>query len=802
MKRHSACPKRFAMPQSTRPSQPAALRHRTATQWGVYDVAVSNGTINGISPIELDPNPSALGAGLVDGVQHPLRVSQPAIRRGWLNNPQSRDRTNRGADDFVAVPWDEALELAGGELQRVITERGNNGIFAGSYGWASAGRFHHAQSHLHRFLNRIGGCVRATNSYSTAAAQVILPHVIAHWHEMELQQTTLRDIATHSDLVVSFGGMPLRNSQVAYGGITEHQTGPMLTQAAQRGAEFVSISPIAADMPANLQAQWLPARPGTDVAIMLGLAHVLATENLLNRDFLRSHTLGYDSFEKYLLGSSDGQPKDPHWAANISGLSATSIITLARTMASKRTFVNAAWALQRAQHGEQPYWMLVTLAAMLGQVGLPGGGVGFGYAAEGFVGSDWRRFNWAAMSKGRNPTGTAIPVARITEMLENPGAPFDYNGTRSNYPDIDLIYWAGGNPFHHHQDLNRLRKAWQKPSTVIVNEPWWTPIARHADIVFPATTPLEREDICASSHDPYAHVMQQAISPYAEARSDYEIFSGLAKAVGVFAEYTEGKTPREWLRNMWQRSEKTARQEGFELPSFDSFWQEGTYKLPDKPATEDWLAAFRADPVANPLGTPSGKLEIYSATIAAFNYDNCPGHPTWLEPFERLGGDNAGPAQLHLVSNQPQHRLHSQFDHSAHAQKEKVAGRERLRIHPDTAKTRGITAGSTVRVFNQRGACLAGVAFSSQLHPEVVELPTGAWFDPWLDDPDHTANSADATPLELAGNPNVLTADIGTSKLAQGPSAHTCLVEVEPYSGDAPLPRSYTPPKVIDDTRS
>ena len=280
--------------------------------------------------------------------------------------------------------------------------------------------------------------------------------------------------------------------------------------------------------------------------------------------------------------------------------------------------------------------------------------------------------------------------------------------------------------------------------------------------------------------------MQQAIAPEADARSDYEIFTGLASALGVLEEFTEGRTPRDWMRNMWERSSATATRDGFELPSFDSFWQEGVYKLPDKPATGDWLAGFRADPVANPLGTPSGKIEIYSSAVAGFGYADCPGHATWLEPFERLGGAGDSPVHLHLVSNQPKHRLHSQFDHSAHAQKEKVAGRERLRIHPDAARTRGISEGCTVRVFNDRGACLAGVEFSSQLHPEVVELPTGAWFDPWLD--------ADGQALELAGNPNVLTRDVGTSKLAQGPSAHTCLVEVALYEGDAPAPRVYQPP--------
>ena len=242
-------------------------------------------------------------------------------------------------------------------------------------------------------------------------------------------------------------------------------------------------------------------------------------------------------------------------------------------MAGKRTLITAAWSLQRAQHGEQPYWMVVTLAAMLGQVGLPGGGFGFGYGAEGFVGSHWRRFNWATLSKGRNPTAFAIPVARIADLLLNPGDTVHYNGHDIVYPDIRLIYWAGGNPFHHHQDLNRLVQGWRKPDTVIVNEPWWTPTAQWADIVFPATTALERRDICASSHDPYAHVMEQVIEPQHEARSDHEIFKGLAEVLGLAAEFGEGRSEEQWLAHMWQRSAAQAEKAGFELPAFDQFVQ-------------------------------------------------------------------------------------------------------------------------------------------------------------------------------------------------------------------------------------
>ncbi|MEM7220573.1 MAG: molybdopterin-dependent oxidoreductase, partial [Pseudomonadota bacterium] len=627
---------------------------RTATQWGVYDVDVSADRISAVAPLALDPDPSPLGDALLDGVQHPLRVARPAVRKGWLQareqgRPTATSGYDRGREPFVEVPWDEASELAASELARVVDEHGNKSIFGGSYGWASAGRFHHAQSQLHRFLNLLGGCTRTYNSYSTAAAQVILPRVIAYWHEMEVQQASWGEIAQGAELVVSFGGMPLRNSQVAYGGITTHQTMPGMRAAAAAGVRFVVISPIADDVPDWLDARHLAIRPGTDVALMLALAYVLVDEERLDRNFLATHSVGFERFEPYLRGNSDGVAKTPAWASAICGIAAEDIVWLARELAGRRTFMNAAWSLQRAHHGEQPYWALVTLAAMLGELGQRGRGVGFGYAAEGFVGSDTRRFAWAAHPKGRNPTGFAVPVARIAEVLENPGAPLNYDGRVLTCPDIRLIYWAGGNPFHHHQDLNRLRRAWARPDTVIVNEPWWTPVARHADIVLPATTPLEREDICASSHDDYAHAMQAALPVQGDAKSDFEIFCALSDRLGLLDEFSAGRTPREWLRNMWERSAERAEEEGFELPSFDVFWQEGLYQLPDKERPADWLAAWRADPAAHPLTTPSGRVEIFSAAIAAMDHDDCPPHPAWLEPFERLGASGTPPGALHLV---------------------------------------------------------------------------------------------------------------------------------------------------------
>ena len=293
-------------------------------------------------------------------------------------------------------------------------------------------------------------------------------------------------------------------------------------------------------------------------------------------------------------------------------------------------------------------------------------------------------------------------------MLLNPGEPFDYNGQRLRYPDIRLIYWCGGNPFHHHQDLNRLVEAWQRPETIIVHEPWWNPQARYADIVLPATTSLERNDIGWQPADPTVFAMAQAIPPVGEARNDYDIFSGLADRLGFKDGFTEGRLEKDWLQHLYDRFRSQFVREGIELPPFDAFWRAGHITLPTEGEEKVLLARFREDPVAHPLPTPSGRIEIFSETIAGFGYDDCPGHPAWIEPAEWLGGETAGRFPLHLISNQPTTRLHSQHDPGAVSVANKVQGREPILIHPATAAARGIEDGTVVRVYNDRGACLAG----------------------------------------------------------------------------------------------
>jgi biotin/methionine sulfoxide reductase len=690
------------------------------------------------------------------------------------------------------VSWATATDLLARELRRVYAGPGAEAVYGGSYGWSSAGRFHHAQSQLHRFFNVIGGCTRSVNSYSLGSSEVILPHVVGTTAEVLRRATTWKAILEHTELVVAFGGMNPKNAWVSPGGVTRHTLVPALAAAAERGLEFELFSPLRSDLPPGLRTTWRAIVPGTDVAAMLGLAFVLLDEGLADRSFLERCTEGWERLAAYVTGASDGVPKTPEWAASICRIPAAEIRDLARRMASRRTLVTVSWGLQRTQHGEQPVWMGIALAALLGQIGQPGGGFGHGYGSMADVGAPTVPYPLPTFPQGRNPVRSYIPVAQIGTLLENPGGTLDYDGHRLELPDIRLVYWAGGNPFHHHQDLNRLRRAFGRPDTIVVHESYWTGTARHADVVLPITTSLERDDVGGGRNDGYVIAMPRAINPVGEARDDYEVFSALAKELDAYDAFTEGRTAADWLAHIYGEfaSRCAARSVPVEVPAFESFWEAGECRLPSDSDAHTLFDRFVADPEGSRLPTPSGRIELFSVEIDAMGYDDCPGHPVWLEPEEWLGGARAAHLPLHCIANQPTPRLHGQLDGGRHSQATKVGGREPIRIHPDDAAARGIADGDVVRVFNDRGQCLAGAVVTDEVRPSVVNLSTGAWFDPV--DP-----SVDGS-LCAHGNVNVLTADRGASRLSQGCTGQHVLVEVERFDGTPPPVRAFVPPRLVD----
>jgi biotin/methionine sulfoxide reductase len=756
----------------------------TSSHWGTYRVEVSDDGREVVAARPYDDDPDASPAiGNVAATQgHRSRVARPSIRRRWLERGAGPDPV-RGepGDEYVEVGWDEALDILATELARVRAEHGDSAVYGGSYGWGSAGRLHHAQSQLHRFLNRTGGYTRSVNDYSRGASLVLLPHLIGArgMHELRLQPVSWGDLAEHTDLLVSFGGVRRSNTWVVPGGQARH-LGSDLARAVGRTTRVVTLSAQRDDSFDDLGAEWVGVMPATDTAVILALIHVLVVDGLADDEFLATYAVGAEEVRRYVLGESDGLAKTPEWAERISRVPAARIRDLAHEMAGARTVVNVVYSVQRGEHGEQAVFAALTLAAFLGQIGLPGGGFTHGFGSMGDYGVGIAPVRLPTFPQGANPVPDFIPCARIADLLLRPGAELPYDGGVLTLPDIRLAYWAGGNPFHHHQDLRRLRTAFARLDTFVVHETHWTPTAKHADIVLPVASTLERDDVAAGTGDRRLRASVRAVEPYGESREELWIYSRLAERLG--ADFAEGLDSGQWLERIYE--EWRADPAAPAAPPFAEFWAAGGVDLPQEPYGDPAFSAFRADPAAYPLQTPSGRIELFSERLAGFGLDDTAGHATWFEPTQWWGSPAAAEYDLHLLCNQPSHRLHSQLDMGPASQSTKVAGREPLRLHPDDAAARGLADGDLALVTSPQGSLLAGVRTTDVLLRGVAQMHTGAWYDP----------SAPEVAGCVNGNVNVLTRDVGTSSLTQSTSGAHVLVRVERYDGPVPPVRAYEPP--------
>jgi trimethylamine-N-oxide reductase (cytochrome c) len=765
----------------------------TASHWGVVEAVTRGGKLVQVRPFAKDASPTKMIKAFPDRVYSTSRIAHPMVRKSFLKNGAAGDPSLRGADEFVRVSWDDALDLVANELKRVKTKYGNAAIFPGTVDWQSSGLLHNAATLTRRMLALHGGFTDDTGDPSVAAAMVILPHVIG---EMEVydQHSAWPTVIENADTVVLWGCCLIKNNQIGTHP-ADHYAYSALAQLKEKVAakkiKVVSIDPRVTDTAEYLGGDWIAPHPNTDTALMLALMYILYTEKKYSADFMAKYTYGFDQFLPYLLGQNDSQPKTPEWAASITGLSPDDIKQLAKTIASGRTTLISGYAIQRADHGEQPYWAFITLAAMLGQIGLPGGGFGLSYHYDNGGSLTAKSPGLSGISSGENPVKSALPFERVADMLLRPNEPFDYNGQTLTYPDIKMIYWAGGNPLTHLWQTSKVIDAWRRPETIVVADPFWTATARFADIVLPATTTFERNDIELSGAYSRKFIvgMHKAIEPVGEAWNDYDIMRGIARRLGFEDKFTENKEEMDWIRSFYAEAQKAAKPLGVTMPDFDTFWNKSGYvEFPIPPDAKNYVkhADFRQDPITNPLGTPSGRIEIYSKTIAGFNYDDCPPHPTWIEPAEWLGSGDADRYPLHIISPHPQYRLHSQLDNTVLRNAYEIGAHEPIWINVDDAKKRGIAHGDVVRVYNDRGSALAGALVTSRIRPSVVMLQEGAWYDP--DKP----GSPDA--MCKHGLVNVLTLDKGTSKLAQGNIANTALVQVERYTAAVPAITAFEPP--------
>ncbi|MBD1564765.1 trimethylamine-N-oxide reductase TorA [Vibrio sp. SA48] len=774
----------------------------SGSHWGAFRAHIYAGKVQEIKPLESDTHPTDMLNGIKGIIYSPSRVRYPMVRLDWLKKHKYSAET-RGNNRFIRVTWDEALDLFYRELERIQKDYGPWALHAAQTGWNQTGSFHNCTAMMQRGVGMHGNFISKVGDYSTGAGQTILPYVLGST-EVYAQGTSWSEILENSDNIVLWATDPVKNLQVGWNCET-HQSFPYLEQLKEKVAKgeinVLSVDPVKNKTQRFLENDHLYINPQTDVAFMLAVAHVLYNEDLYDKEFIKTYCLGFDTFIQYVQGETkDKVVKTPEWAAEICGVNAEKIREFARMLVNGRTQLLFGWCIQRQEHGEQPYWAGAVIAAMVGQIGLPGGGISYGHhysgigvPSTGFAAPGGFPRNLDTGSKPKwdnenyNGYSKTIPVARWVDCLLEPGKEIRYNGSKVKLPDYKMMVISGNNPWHHHQDRNRMKKAFRKLQTVVTVDFAWTATCRFSDIVLPACTQFERNDIdvYGSYSGKGLIAMHRLVDPLFQSRTDFEIFTELTRRFGRHEEFTRGMDEMEWVRSLYEDCKK-ANAGKFELPEFDAFWEQSVLDFGEgKP----WVrhADFRKDPEINALGTPSGFIEITSRKIGRYGYEHCQDHPMWFEKTERShGGPGSEKHPYWLQSCHPDKRLHSQMCESEEYRATyAVQGREPVYINPTDAKEKGIKDGDLVRVYNDRGQLLAGAVLSDSYPRGIIRIEEGAWYGP-LSEKDGA--------ICTYGDPNTLTLDVGSSELAQATSANTCIVDFEKFTGKVPPVTSFGGP--------
>jgi len=721
----------------------------SASHFGAFYAHVRDDKIVDItSQSDSDANPLSLVKGLADRNSSNSRVKFPMVRKSYLEGKDSGEL--RGKEEFVRVSWETALDLTADAIKRAQKKGGNEALYNASYGgWSQPGAFK-PNVLAGRFFNQIGGAIGTAGEYSNGAAGPVNPAIVGDMEVYSIQ-TAHEQIIEHTEVMVLWGADIYKTNRVGYS-VPNHRCYDAYEEYKKAGIKVILIDPIYNTSGQEFDADWIKIRPGSDVAMMMAMMNYLYKTDKYDKEFIEKYTHGFDKFLPYLLGKTDGVEKTAKWAEELTDVPAATIEKLADIMVSKRTMIAGNWAMQRAEHGEQVDWTIITLASMLGQVGLPGGGFGFSmhYEGGGDAASGKRTVGGLSQGKGGDVHLT-IPASRMSDLINKPGQTVTYKGKTITYPKVEFMLSAGASPIGHQPDVNELISAMRKLDTVVVMEPWWTPTAKMADIVLPATTTMERDDIASgmSYSNDRIYAMKQIVKPRFEAKDDYEIFSLLSKRFGTEKKYTRDRTPQDWLKILYKRSHARRAMN----ISFEEFWEKGT-----------------------------------------IHYDI----PMWFEPKEWLGNKElVEKFPLHLLSPHPKYRIHSQLDNTWVQNVHKVQGREPIRISPNDAKKFGIIDGEVVEVYNDRGSLLAGVVVTETIKDGVVAIEEGAWYSP----EDVTAGESffgedDQRKVRCnSGQVNVLTSSRPTSQMASATAANSTLVSIRKIDVMSPNV-AYNPPKI------
>ncbi|PSM53148.1 molybdopterin-containing oxidoreductase III, DMSO/TMAO/BSO reductase family, catalytic subunit [Campylobacter blaseri] len=780
-----------------------------ANRFGPYYNKVVSGQIVGVEPFFADKFPTTLNNAVPDKIQNESRVLYPCVRKSYLKNKGPKNPELRGEEEFVRVDWDTALDLAAKALKDNFDKYGAQSIYGECYWWGGIGKVSWGRATARRMLTILGGFVSEDGNYSYGAGHVLMPHIIGTIEPNEAP-TRWEAIVKSAKTIVFWGTDPLVTNEIGIGSPTHdgYKYYTKLKKMNENGEKKIyAVDTYRNNTIRYLNSDFIGVIPGTDTAMMIGMCHYLYENKLYDEDFIKKCTVGFNKFKEYLLGEKDNIVKNLEWASKICGVDVKKLEELCISLAKNESIIMSGFAIQRQDHGEQSYWALITLASMLGHIGKEG--CGFMTCDQGHKTSDGTFISPVLKGLSSIPSDEytdenspwvknknyVIPNSRMTDALLNPGSKMLRNGQEFILPHMRVAFSACGSIFTRHQEINKTIEAWKKLDTVITAEPYWTSGAKLSDIVFPVAIEGERDDIDQSNGTgEYIFAIKKAVEPMGESRSDFEICREICKRWGMEEVFTEGKTEMEWIKEIFKDAMEQAKYLGYkDMPTFEEFWENGYIKF-DKPEEEKKyftrFSNFRKNPRKHRLGTPSGRIEIYSPVIAKMGYDDCYGHPTWFEPIEWLGNkEMTKKYPLALNTPHPRLRLHSQLNNSLVRNYAEVNGREPIIISESAAKKRNIKTGDIVRVFNDRGEILCGAMVSDITQDDVVIVCEGAWYDPEI---------WGKKSLCQHGCVNVLTKDKGTSKLAQSNIAHTNLVEVEKYKGVIRAIKAFSKPKILN----
>lgn len=668
---------------------------------------------------------------------------RPCLRgrsaRRWL---QSADRLNypmkraegakRGEGKFERISWDEALDTIASELQRIRKTYGDESIYLQYASGVSMGVW--GSSPVARLLNLTGGYMGYYGTYSNGQLMRAAYYTYGDTSGYGSNYQTCMD----DELVVMFGSSPV---ETRMGGTGQGNNFVYAREA--HNMRVINIDPRLNDTAAGVNTEWIPIRTGTDGALAAALAYEIINNGWADENFLHTYCVGYDedtmpdsakgqnkSFKDYILGTGyDMVPKTPAWASKITEVPEQRIIDLAREMhEAEHLFVTQGYGSQRHSNGEMTARMILVLPQLLGQLGKPGTNDG---RRENKIG-----FNMKGFPTGTNAVKTQIPFFLWYEAIDEPEKMTNLNSGIMNAEKLQsgikfLFNYAGNALTNQHSDINnsdRILADESKCEFIVCSDVFMTDSCKYADILLPDLTSQEQISLVGAPYNDNLKAViygQPVYEPKYERRGIYEVCSDLAQRLGVYDEYTQGMSREDWSKKLYEDFRAT----NPEVPTWDEGIKMGFYK---EEAVGGLVAEqkFVADPVANPLKTPSGKIEIYSEQLAKikdtweFEDDSAiepvPCFEAGFESYEDLSD------QYPLLIQGFHCKEHT---HSSYANNEIVqdAMPDQAWMNPKDAEDRGLQSGDTARIYTERGEIRMRVKVTPRAMPGHVFIPQGAW---------------------------------------------------------------------------